>query len=469
MYNPGSSAMLYDDALQFLYGLTNYERTAPNDVDAALKLERMRRLLAALGDPQERYRIVHVAGTKGKGSTCAMLASCLSHLGVRTGLYISPHLSSFRERMRVNGALVDEIEVVELADRVRAAMDGVPGVTTFEAITAMALLHFARQKVQWAVLEVGLGGRLDATNVVTPQASVITSISYDHMQWLGDTLPQIAREKAGIIKPGVPVISHSQMPEAAAVIEQVAHECGAALTMVGRHWRWEPGPYSLGMQAFDIKQPSRIRSREKPFVSDLEGRYEISLLGKHQIENAATVIAVLDELRDVIGKTEGVPKFEVRAVHEGLRAAQWPGRFEVLRTAPPLIIDGAHNVDSVNKLAMTLAEYFPGKRWTFIFGGYRDKQIEGMLKALHPRAQRWIFTKVRDNPRAMRSDELLEIGRRLNLRNVSEAATVNEALDQIAESSDGVCVCGSIALTGEARVRWAAKTGQPEPPHDRIH
>jgi len=319
------------------------------------------------------------------------------------------------------------------------------------------------------VVEVGLGGRLDATNVVMPRASMITSISFDHMQWLGDTLPQIAREKAGIIKERVPVISHSQMPEAAAVIEQVAHERGAPLTMVGRHWRWEPGRSAISAQEFDIKQPSRIRSREKPFVSDLEGRYEITLLGKHQIENAAAVIAVVDELRDAIGKTEGVAKFDLRAVHEGLRAAQWPGRFEVLRASPPLIVDGAHNVDSVNKLAMTLAEYFPGKRWTFIFGGYRDKQIEGMMKALHPRAQRWIFTKVRDNPRAMRSDELLEIGRRLNLRNISEAATVGEALDLVAEGGEGVCVCGSIALTGEARVRWAAKTGEPEPPNDRIH
>ena len=459
--------MLYDEALQFLYGLTNYERTAPNDVDAALKLERMRLLLMALGNPQDKYRVIHVAGTKGKGSTCAMLASCLSHLGVRTGLYISPHLSSFRERMRVHGKYVEESQVVDLVETVRTAMEQIPGVTTFEAITAMALLHFARENVQWAVVEVGLGGRLDATNVLLPQASVITSISYDHMQWLGDTLALIAREKAGIIKPGVPVISHSQMLEAAAVIEQVAQEQHAPLTMIGRHWRWEAGSFVLGAQSFDIKQPSRIRSREKPFVSDLEGRYEVTLLGRHQIENAAAAIATLDVLREQIKATPGVTEFRPQAVHEGLRAAQWPGRFEVLRASPPLIVDGAHNVDSVSKLAMTLAEYFPGKRWTFIFGGYRDKQIEGMLKVLHSRSQRWIFTKVRDNPRAMSAEELLDLGKRLNLRNVGIAATVGDALDMITDKHDAVCVCGSIALTGEARVRWAVKTGQPPPLSDR--
>ena len=168
-YNLRSFEMLYDEALQFLYGLTNYERTAPNDVDSALKLERMRLLLAELGNPQDRYRVIHVAGTKGKGSTCAMLESCLRHFGLRTGMYISPHLSTFRERMRVNGQLINVDQVLELTDLVRKAMEKVPGITTFEAITAMALLHFARQNVQWAVIEVGLGGRLDATNVLMPR------------------------------------------------------------------------------------------------------------------------------------------------------------------------------------------------------------------------------------------------------------------------------------------------------------
>jgi dihydrofolate synthase/folylpolyglutamate synthase len=460
--------MLYNDALAFLYALTNYERVAPpNGPDAALKLERMRILLALLGNPQERFKAIHVAGTKGKGSTCAMLESCLRQMGLRTGLYISPHLSSFRERMRVNGQYIAPELVGLLADKVKTAMDEVPGITTFEAITAMAFLHFSQEDVDWAVIETGLGGRLDATNVLVPQASVITSISYDHMQWLGDTLTDIAGEKAGIIKPGVPVISHQQVHEAAVVIERTAAERAAPLTMIGRHWRWTAGMSSLIKQDFEIKQVARIRSKEKPFVNDLEGRYEIALLGKHQIENASTVIATLDVLRDAL-EASGAHEFGAKTVRDGLRTASWAGRFEILRNDPPLIIDGAHNVDSVNKLAMTLVENFPGKRWCFIFGGYRDKAIEGMLAALNPRAARWIFTRVKDNPRAMSAEELLELGRKHNLRQPSMQPSVADALAEAAKAGDAVCICGSIALTGEARVQWALMNGQPPPPVDTL-
>jgi dihydrofolate synthase/folylpolyglutamate synthase len=457
--------MLYTEALAFLYGLTNYELTQPDNVNAALKLERMVKLLAALGDPHKQYRIIHVAGTKGKGSTCAMLESCIRALGLRTGLYISPHLSSFRERMRVDGEMIPVEVVGILADRVKEAMADIPGVTTFEAITAMALLHFARENCQWVVLEVGLGGRLDATNVVTPAASVITSISYDHMQWLGNTLAEIAGEKAGIIKPGVPVISHQQMPEAAAVIERVAHERNAALTIVGRHWRWTPLSQTLKKQEFEIKQVSLIRSKDRPFVNDLEGRYEIGLLGKHQIDNAATAIATLDALRVALIES-GARNFGANPVREGLGRAIWAGRFEILRVDPPVVIDGAHNVDSVNKLAMTLVEMFPGKRWTFIFGGYRDKAIEGMIKALNPRANRWIFTRVKDNARAMSQEELMTVAKSVNARNPQSVATVADALAQINDGNEAVCVCGSIVLTGETRVQWALKHGQIPPPSD---
>ncbi len=457
--------MLYQEALEFLYGLTNYERTQPADVDAALKLERMKVLLAALGNPQERFKAIHVAGTKGKGSTCAMLESCLRHMGLRTGLYVSPHLSTFRERMRVNGEFIAPEVVSLLADKIKAQMENLPGITTFEAITAMAFLHFAREDVEWAIIEVGLGGRLDATNVLNPEAAVITSISYDHMAWLGDTLALIAGEKAGIIKPGVPVISHQQLPEAAVVIERIAKERGAPLIMIGRHWRWTPGDASLIKQDFEIKQVARIRSKEKPFVNDLEGRYEISLLGKHQIENASTVIATLDVLRDKL-EASGAQEFSVKTVRDGLRTAAWAGRFDILRVDPPVIVDGAHNVDSVNKLVMTLVEHFPGRRWTFVFGGYRDKALEGMIKALNPRAVRWYFTRVKDNPRAMSAEELLALAKTLNARNPEVTASVGEAIEAASAGNDAVCICGSIALAGEARVQWALKHGQPLPAVD---
>lgn len=457
--------MLYQEALDYLYSLANYERVQLNTYSPeTLNLERMHNLLAALGNPHERYRTLHIAGTKGKGSTAAMLDACLRQLKLKVGLYISPHLSSFRERIRVNGELVAPEVVGLLADKVKAAADSIPGVTTFEAITAMGFLHFSREDVDWAVVEVGLGGRLDATNVITPQASVITSISYDHTQLLGNTLAEIAREKSGIIKEGVPVVSQSQLAGAMAVIEQIAHERNAPLTIVGRHWRWTAGPTSLIKQTFEVKQVARIRSKDRPFVNDLEGWYEIPLLGKHQMDNATTVIATLDAIRDAL-QASGAEPLTPRAVRDGLWLTHWPGRFEILRADPPVVADGAHNVDSVNKLAATLAEVFPGKRWTFIFGTLKDKDAEGMIKALNPRATRWILSQQSDNPRAMPAERLLEIAQANNARAVA-LPNLTDAIDAIMNSNDPVCIVGSVAFVGEARVKWALRMGAVRPEVD---
>jgi dihydrofolate synthase/folylpolyglutamate synthase len=461
--------MLYTEALDYLYNLTNYERVShlPGYSPETLKLDRVRELLTALGNPHERYKTIHIAGTKGKGSTSAMLESCLRHLGLKTGLYTSPHLTTFRERIRVNNELIAPEVVGILTEQIKAAIEHIPGTTYFEAVTVMALLHFSREDVEWAVIETGLGGRLDATNVIASQASVITSISYDHQQWLGHTLAEIAGEKCGIIKEGVPVVSHSQMPEASKVIESVAHERNAPLTMIGRHWRWTAGQTSLIKQDFEIKQVSLIRSKEKPFVNDLEGRYEIALLGKHQVENASSVIATLDVLRESL-QASGAKKIDTKAIREGLWNARWSGRFEILRADPPVIIDGAHNVDSVNKLAMTLAEVFPGKRWTLIFGTMTDKDAEGMIRALNPRAGRWIFTQSGNNPRAVSAENLLETAKRNNARNVSALPNVMDAVDFAYNTNDAVCVTGSIVLIGEVKTKWALRTGSAFPPTDRI-
>jgi dihydrofolate synthase/folylpolyglutamate synthase len=467
--------MLYQEALDYLYSLANYERVQLDTYSPeTLNLERMRNLLAALGNPHERYRTLHIAGTKGKGSTAAMLDACLRQLKVKVGLYVSPHLSSFRERIRVNGELIAPEVVGLLVDKVKAAADAIPNVTTFEAITAMGFLHFSREDVDWAVIEVGLGGRLDATNVITPQASVITSISYDHTQLLGSTLAEIAREKCGVIKEGVPVVSQSQPADAMAVIEQFAHERSAPLTIVGRHWRWTAGPPepapegsregSLIKQTFEVKQVARIRSKDRPFVNDLEGWYEIPLLGKHQMDNATTVIATLDVIRESL-QASGAESLTPRAVRDGLWLTHWPGRFEILRADPPVIADGAHNVDSVNKLAATLAEVFPGKRWTMIFGCYKDKDAEGMIKALSPRAMRWIMTQHTDNPRAMPAEKLLEIAQACNAKAVA-LPNVMDALDSVINSSEAVCITGSVAVVGEARVKWALRMGAVLPEVD---
>jgi dihydrofolate synthase/folylpolyglutamate synthase len=457
--------MLYAEALDYLYSLANYERVPMGSYSPeTLNLDRMRALMAALGNPQERYRIIHIAGTKGKGSTSAFMASCLRQLGLKTGLFTSPHLSSFRERIQINGELIAAEEASIVADKVRAVADGIPGVTTFEAITAMGFLHFSRQDVDWAVVEVGLGGRLDATNIVVPQASIITSISYDHQALLGNTLAEITGEKAGIIKPNVPVISQSQAGEALAVIERIAHERNAPLTIVGRHWRWNAGAVSLIKQSFEVKKVSQVRSKDRPFVNDLEGWYESALLGKHQIENATTVIAAIDVLRDEL-ISSGAKDLGARTVRDGLRLAYWPGRFEILRADPPIIADGAHNIDSVNKVAVTLAEVFPGRRWVFIFGTLKDKDADGMIKALNPRAMRWIMTQQQDNPRAVPAEELLAPAQARNAKAVA-LPNLTDAIDAILNGNDPVCIVGSVALVGEARVKWALRTGAMMPAVD---
>ncbi len=461
--------MLYTEALDYLYSLANYERVQlPSYSSETLNLDRMLNLLAALGNPQERYKTIHVAGTKGKGSTSAMMAMCVQQLGLKTGLYTSPHLSSFRERIQVNGELIAPEVVGILADKIKAAAEGIEGVTTFEAITAMGFLHFSREDVDWAVIEVGLGGRLDATNVITPHASVITSISYEHQHMLGNTLTEIATEKCGIIKEGVPVISQSQSAETMHVIERIAHDRNAPLTIVGRHWRWHAGrPESvegaLVKQSFEIKKVAQVRSKDRPFVNDLEGWYEITLLGQHQIENAATVISTFDVLRDSL--QTHAKDFGPRTMRDGLWLARWPGRFEILRADPPIILDGAHNLDSANKLGQTLVEVFPGKRWTFIFGTLKDKDAEGMIKALNGRATRWIMSQVADNPRATPAETLLELAQARHARAVA-LPNLTDAIDAVINTDDPVCIFGSVAFVGEARVKWALRTGGVVPPVD---
>ncbi|MCL5998342.1 MAG: bifunctional folylpolyglutamate synthase/dihydrofolate synthase, partial [Chloroflexi bacterium] len=424
-----------------------------------LNLERMRDLLAALGNPHERYKTIHIAGTKGKGSTAAMLASCLQQLGLKVGLYTSPHLSSFRERIRINGEYISRDDVINLVGRIRHLVETIPGVTTFEAVTAIGFTYFASQNVDWAVVEVGLGGRLDATNILTPQVSIITSLSFDHTKWLGNSLAEIAAEKAGIIKHNVPVVSQAQPLEATTILERFAHERNAPLVMLGRHWRWTPGVTSLDKQTFEVKQVARVRSKERPFVNDLEGWYEIPLLGKHQLDNATTVVATMDVLR-----AHDNLDVSARAIRDGLRLTLWPGRFEILRADPPIIVDGAHNIDSVNKLAATLAEVFPGRRWTMIFGCYKDKDADGMLKALGPRTTRWIITQV-DNPRARPAEELLALAKARNLKAIA-LPNVKDAVDSILNAKEAVCITGSVALAGAARAVWALRSRSVVPEND---
>jgi dihydrofolate synthase/folylpolyglutamate synthase len=406
--------LTYKEALAYIYSFTDYEkksayRYAPEHFD----LGRMERLTALLDNPQQRFKAIHIAGTKGKGSTAAMIASILRAAGYKTGLYTSPHLHTFRERIQLDGQLISEEAVADLIERLQPQIRQIEELTTFEIMTALAFLYFAEEEVDLAVLEVGMGGRLDATNIVTPLVAVITSLSYDHTPYLGSTLPLIAREKAGIIKDGAVVVSAPQSPEAMAVIEETCQERGALLFRVGEQWTWQGGEASLEGQSFTVHlnnpgaqsgdlRPSGARSGDlcpsgarsgdpRPsgrqvydFLSrgSRRHRYWMPLLGKHQLANATTAVAVAELLPGL-----GIHISE-EAIAQGLRQVRWPGRLEVLSRAPFLVVDGAHNADSAHKLAVALRKYFQYERLFLIFGASLEKDMDGMLRELLPLVHR---------------------------------------------------------------------------------
>ncbi len=414
------------------YGLKSRYKYSPETFD----LTRMRTLLARLGDPQRRLASVHVAGTKGKGSVAAMTASILHRAGYRTGLYTSPHLHDFCERIQLDGNPISSESLAGLTSGLRPMFDSLPGVTTFEITTALAHEWFARQKADFAVFEVGLGGRLDATNVLYPNVCAITSISYDHIQLLGRTLPEIAEEKAGIIKPGVPVVSAPQKPEVMEKISFIAKERGARLSVVGRDWSVERDGFSLARQRFAIWNGESPR-RE----------FDIPLLGPHQVENASVAVAIIEEIRG-----QG---FEIsdEALHDGLASVNWPGRFEVVqRGDKTIILDCAHNRDSTARLVATMREMFPGARPMLIFGSSDDKDVSGMLAELLPLANRVIVARA-DHPRASNPEQLLEAIRANAVAlSANLAHTVSQAVaDAMQDSEPVVLITGSIFLVAEAR------------------
>jgi dihydrofolate synthase / folylpolyglutamate synthase len=407
----------YQVALDYLYSFVDFSLTHSSRLaQEKFDLGRMFALLKLLGDPHRAYPVIHVAGTKGKGSTSAMAASCLQAAGYRVGLYTSPHLQEFTERIQVNGQLITPGDLAALIEEIKPSVAQVERLTTFEIATALGFLHFARQKVDAAVIEVGLGGRLDASNVVTPLVSVITSLSLDHMAVLGDTLPKIAYEKAGIIKPGRPVVLSPQQPAAREVIEQVAAERGSPLLEVGRDFYFAPGAHSLDGQTFQV-----WKAGEPPL--DLS----IPLLGPHQAENAAVAYAALRTARE---QGLQVPDAAIRA---GFANVSWPGRFEVLHRDPLLIIDSAHNRDSARRLRQTLDDYLPGLPVVLIFGASEDKDIAGMFEELAPRISRVIATQS-VHPRAAQAPDLVAIAARLG-RPAEAVLPVEKALPAALKSA----------------------------------
>ena len=455
----------YAAALEFLYGRINYERVQAEAYSTSdFKLERMRVLLSLIGSPHERIPAIHVAGTKGKGSTCAMLAAVLTAAGHRTGLYISPHISAFEERMTVDGVQPSPDEFIAILNRLLptiAHMDALPGQmqpTYFELATAIAWLYFQDGQADFAVLETGLGGRLDSTNVCRPLVTVITNVSRDHTLILGSTVRQIAWEKAGIIKPGIPVISGVSHVDAIEIVDQTARARGSSLSLFDREIRVTARHRHEGALN-DEAARAVVAARTTVDVQTARSTWRdipVALRGVHQATNAALALAAIDELR-----AQGVSISDA-AVSQGMSRVRWPGRVEVAALQPIVVIDAAHNWESARALIATLREEFRPRRRLLIFAATRDKDVSGLLRLLVPQFDTIIFTKYLDNPRGVSPSELLSFVRSISKREAHSTETPAEAW-RLAQhwvgQDDLIAITGSLFLVAELRSLVLATVG----------
>jgi len=432
----------YQQALDYLYSFVDYETMhQPRDA-VSYDLRRMDELLARLGNPHLKAESVHIAGTKGKGSIAAMIASGLTAAGYKTGLYTSPHLVDIRERFRIDSELIPQAAIVELVAALKPEVTAVNEkaaygkLTTFELLTALGFLYFAREGVALQVVEAGLGGRLDATNVINAGVCVISSINLDHTEVLGDSLAAIAAEKAGIIKPGSMVVSSPQPDEAARVIELTCLERGAGLVTVGSDVTWEGLGFDDGRQLLNVK--GRLDSY----------RLSLPLLGRYQLENAAVAVAALEVLAE-----KGF-SISQDSVISGLERVSWPGRFQILGHNPLVVADGAHNPASARELRMSLEHYFGSRSFkpaVLVFGTSWDKDIAGIVPELYPFFDGVIATRSR-HPRSLAvSSVVAEFSKYGVEARITE--TVSEALS-LAQAMVGeqgfICITGSLFVVGEA-------------------
>lgn len=437
----------YEQALDWIHSTMRF--------GSKLELDRIRRLLELLGNPEKNCEYVHIAGTNGKGSVTAMVASALSANGCRTGRYISPYLEDFRERIVLGDRMVSRDELVDLVDAVRPQIEamlaeGFEHPTEFEVITAAALLYYSRQKCDYVSLEVGLGGRFDATNVVTPAVSVITTISFDHMERLGNTLGKIAFEKAGIIKPGVPVVTSVSEEEPLQVIKKQAEDLGSPLFTVSNKRRsdvtWEEVSYDMGGQVINVKGPTFIYENVR-----------VPLLGRHQQQNAAVAIAALE-----FGKPknrQGRFVLDKDATKHGIATTRWPGRMEILSANPTVILDGAHNPEGAEALSQAVRS-FPRKRTICVLGILGDKSYKEATEFIAPLCDEVIVTAP-DTPRAL-SPQILAEEVEKHVGTVTVEPDMKKAIDLAlskAGPDDMVLICGSLYLVGPARGYLTAKLG----------
>ena len=444
--------MTYTDALNYIHSMPAFTGT--------IDFEKTKVLMEYLGQPQDRLKVIHIAGTNGKGSTAAFINSILIKAGYRVGLYTSPYIERFTERIKTVNCEISQNELADITATVRAAVekikaDGRPVPTEFDVITAIAFIWFDQKKTDIVVLETGMGGRLDSTNVVaSPELEIITSISYDHMAVLGNTLPEIAYEKAGIIKPGTDVLLYPQNKDVYSVFEEKCASENARLhdCIIGR-----PGPQGASPdgQFMDID----LSDAEDPALKTnfKQSALQIPLLGTHQLKNASMAINAAAILRN---KGWNISN---EAIVEGVRQTRWNGRFEILRRAPFFLIDGGHNTEGIESLVTSIRTIFPGQKIIFIFGVLADKAYQKMIEIILPLSQR-IFTITVPNPRALPAAELAEAIRSapdysgqpvIPCSDIS--AAVNASLD-LASSEDVICAFGSLYYIGIVRGLLVSKS-----------
>ena len=416
--------MTYNEALTYIHSICWK--------GSRLGLGRTRELLQKLGNPEKQLKFVHIAGTNGKGSCAAMLSSILEAAGYRVGLYTSPFINRFNERMQINHQCIPDGELAELTAYIRPFADGMADPPTeFELITALAMVYFARHQCDIVVLEVGMGGELDSTNIIdVPEAAVIMAMGLDHVKELGPTMADIARAKAGIIKEGGRVVSYGGNPEADAVIAAACREKNASLRQPD-FAAIVPGDFSLEGQSFSYKGWHDLR---------------IPLVGAYQMKNAAVVLETVEVLR------QRGWHISDEAVVQGLKNTRWPARFEVLRRDPVFIVDGGHNPHGIRATAESLQRLFPGKKFTFVTGVMADKDVESILGLIVPLADQF-FTVRPDNPRAMSAQELAERIRAMGAK-ATPCESVADGVDRAVavEGKDGVaCALGSLYMSGDVR------------------
>jgi dihydrofolate synthase/folylpolyglutamate synthase len=432
--------MNYRQAEDYLLSFTDYEKIPGIAYTAAnYDLRRMEKLLQPLGNPHLGTKTVHIAGTKGKGSTAAMIAKVLTTAGYKTGLFTSPHLHTLRERIRINGTMISQADFAALVTKLKPIVEKVNKeaaygeLTTFEILTAVVFAYFKNSKVDFQVLEVGLGGRLDATNVAKADVCVITSISLDHTEILGDTVDKIAAEKAGIIKPGCIVVSAPQFSEAAEIIKRVCRQKGARLIQVGEDITWQKTGGDLNLQTLAVKGKT--------------GNYDLTipLLGDHQLENAATALAALEALV-YLGA-----KISTKDIVQGFSQVNWPGRLQILSREPMVVVDGAHNDYSMGKLVEAIKKLLHYNRCFVIFGTSCDKDIPGMARELKSLADTIIITSS-SHPRAASTSTLTQEFTKLDMK-IEVTESVSKALSKAlatAQKTDLILVTGSLFVVAEA-------------------